>query len=268
MTVQAGRFTTSADPLHAVNTMQRHASEPSPSAMPGGHFPAGKVTFRLATPAQVGIGIMAGEFRQPEQPAYDRMAIARAGHFARGPGGFDRYCHMQQKARMIVPSLPMQSRVDELHRTSSYAKRFEAQRFATLQNLQQSDERRMARLRQAKTLLQTKSLSQDLSKKLQLSCSLAEIRPEPCGELSPTMQLLNRRVDINRLKHCRTQLAKEALQENAKQANFKPSEMKAVVSDIDKFETQSLANANKHESLMIDTLVDWKSEFQALNSQY
>lgn len=210
---------------------------------------------------------MAGEFKQPERAPYDKMSAARAGHFARAPGGFDRYCHMQQKAKMIVPNLPVQSRVDELHRTSSYAKRFEAQRVATLQFLQQSDERRMARLHQAKTLLQTRSLSKDLSRKLQLSCSIAEMRPEPCGELSPTMQLLNRRVDINRLKQCRTQLEKEAQQELVKQANFKPSEMKAVVSDIEKFETQSLANADKHESLMIETLVDWRGKFEALNVQ-
>lgn len=252
MVAVAGHLSTSADPLHPVYTLRRHASEPSASAMPNGHFPSGKLTFRLATPAQVGVGVIANEFKQPEPHAYNAMSAARNGHFARGHGGFNQYCHMQQKAKMLVPSLPMHSRVDELHRVSTYAKRFEAQRTATLESLHHNDQRRMARLRQAKTLLHTRSLSKDVNKKLQASCTLHDIEPEPCGELSPTMQLLNRRVDINRLKRCRTQLAQQQKHEDAKQAVVKVPELKEVVADIKRFESEHLPD------LLIETLVDWK----------
>jgi len=106
---------------------------------------------------------------------------------------------MQQRSKYLVPSFPAQSRVDELNRVHADAKKLDLQRTLTLESLELNEQRRQSRLRQAKALLQTKSLSKEVSQKLQASCSLPELN-DPCGEQTSVLQLLNRRVDVNRLR--------------------------------------------------------------------
>lgn len=166
------------------------------------------------------------------------------------------YCHMQQRAKYLVPSLPAHSRVDELDRIHSYAKNHEFQRTLTLDALEKNEMRRQHRLQQAKTILQSKALSREVGKKLQASCSLPELE-SPCGDQTGVLQLLNRRVDINRLKKCRSDLV---LQQNAvtvKQAVVETPELKELLEDIQRFEEDHLPS-----ELVLETVVDWKNSSQ------
>lgn len=246
----AGLYTRAADP--PVSSVKGHRSDPSPSAMPRGTFPDNKMTFQLQAPRNMGVGVQLGIFKQPERQPYRAVAAERAGNFARGRGAFMHYCHMQQSAKMLIPSLPTQSRVDELQRVHANAKNHELQRTLTLESLQQNERRRQSRLRQAKTLLQTKPLAREVSQKLQASCSLPNLE-EPCGEHSQILQLLNRRVDVNRLKKCRSQLAQQQQAEVVKQAVVETPELKELVEDIKRFEGDHLPD------LVLETVVDWKN---------
>lgn len=121
--------------------------------MTRGSFPDNKMTFRLQTPHNAGIGVQIGVFKQPEKHPYKALAAERGGNFARGRGAFQHYCHMQQNAKMLIPSLPTQSRVDELHRLHSNARNHELKRTMTLESLELNEQRRQSRLRQAKKSL-------------------------------------------------------------------------------------------------------------------
>jgi len=225
--------------------------------MPRGTFPLGKVSFQLQPPLNKGIGsIVLGEFRrqQIEKEPYKVVASERSGNFAKGRGAFSHYMHMQQRAKYLVPSLPAQSRMDELDRITDNAKRHELQRTLTLESLELNEQRRRSRLLQAKAILQSKSLSREVSQKLQASCSLPNL-DEPCGEQTPVLQLLNRRVDINRIKKCRSELALQQKATGVRQGPVDTLEMKSLLEDIGRFEDDNLQDLN----LVLETVVDWKN---------
>jgi len=222
--------------------------------MPRGTFPEGKITFKLPTPRDRGIGVQINEFRPPEKHPFRVVAEERAGNFARGRGMCLHYRHMQQHAKYLVPSFPVSSRVDELNRVHANARYHDLQRTLTLESLELNEQRRQSRLRQAKTLLQTKSLSKEVSQKLQASCSLPDLN-DPCGEQTPVLQLLNRRVDVNRLKKCRSQMAIQQKAEVVKQAVVETPELKELCEDIRRFEDDNLPDLN----LVLETVVDWKN---------
>lgn len=221
--------------------------------MPPGTMPRG-ITFRLQTPIDQGIGVQINQFRAPERNPLRVVHEERAGSFARGRGACLHYRHMQQQAKHLVPSYPCHSRVDELSRVLVNARNEDLQRTLTLECLEQNEQRRRFRLRQAKTLLNTKALSKEVSQKLQASCSLPDLE-EPCGEQTQVLQLLNRRVDYNRLKKCRSDMAMLQKQEVVKQAVVETPELKELVDDIRRFEETNLPDLNT----VLETVVDWKN---------
>jgi len=225
----------------------------------------GKVSFQLQTPRAKAIsGIVLGEFRrqQIEKTPYSVVAQERAGSFAKGRGALSNYCHMQQQAKYLIPSLPVHSRVDELNRLHSDARNRELHRTLTLESLENNEQRRRSRLHQAKTILQSKSLSREVSQRLQASmtCSLQNLE-ESCGEQTTVLQLLNRRVDINRMKKCRSELALQTLRAQEKQvAAWRGTgpELQELVDDIARFEDDNLHEVN----IKLETVVDWKNSTQ------
>jgi len=251
--VSAGLYTIAADnPQWSLNGPVHQSS----SAMPRGTFPHG-VSFQLRTPRSMGIGsIVLNEFRRTdiEREPYGVVAQERAGNFARGRGALLHYCHMQQKAKYLIPSLPVHSRVDELNRVHSNARRHELQRTLALESLEMNEQRRRSRLHQAKTILQSKSLSKEVSQRLQASMSLPNLE-EPCGEQTPVFELLNRRVDVNRIKRCRSEAFAMQKAQVVKQAVTVGPELKELVDDIARFEDDNLPGLN----LVLETVVDWKN---------
>jgi hypothetical protein len=103
-------------------------------------------------------------------------------------------------------------------------------------------------------MLQSRELSKEVSQRLQASCSLPELG-EPCGEQTGVLQLLNRRVDVNRLKKCRSQMAIQQKAEVVKQAVVETPELKELCEDIRRFEDDNLPDLN----LVLETVVDWKN---------
>lgn len=231
-----------------------YRSDPSPSAMPRGTFPDGGLAFRLPTPLDKGIGVQVNCFRPPETHPFRVVQDERAGNFARGRGACLHYRHMQQSAKYLVPSFPTQSRVDELNRIHSDARKHEMQRTLMLESLEENEKRRQFRLRQAKAMLRSKDISKEVSQKLQASMSLPDLN-EPCGEQTPVLQLLNRRVDVNRIKKCRSQMALQQKAEVVKQAVVVTPELKELLDDIDRFEGDNLPELN----MILETVVDWKN---------
>lgn len=254
MASSAGHYTTAADPpQHSLNG----PAQTSSSAMPRATFPLGKVSFQLQTPKDRGIsGIVLNEFRpkQIERRPFVAVSAEREGNFARGPGPFMHYSHMQQRAKYLIPSLPGHSRVDELNRIHAKARTHELQRTMTLNSLELNEQRRQSRLYQAKAIMRNKSLSREVSQKLQASCSLPNL-DEPIGDQTSVLQLLNRRVDINHLKKCRTQMAMQQKAEVVKQAVQETPELKELMADISRFEDDNLHDVN----LVLETVVDWKN---------
>lgn len=224
-------------------------------AMPSGSMPIGKVTFRLPTPSDRGIGVQIGQFRPPEKNAYMVAAEERAGSFARGIGPCLHYRHMQQSSKYLIPSQPSMSRTEEGARVHAKAKSFEIQRAMTLESLEQNEQRRQTRLRQAKMLLQTRTFSKEIAQKLQASCSLPELGADPCGEQTPVLELLNRRVDVNRLKKCRREMAEQQNKQVVKQAVVQTPDLKELIDDISRFESDNLPDLN----VVLETVVDWKN---------
>jgi hypothetical protein len=243
----AGHYTMAADP----GAPQLRSSA---SAMPRGTFHSNKVSFRLPTPRDKGIGLQVGVFRQPEVNPMIAVHEECAGNFARGRGACLHYRHMQQRAKYLVPSLPVHSRVDELNRVHSTARQLEMQRLMALESLELNEQRRRERLRQAKTILHDRSLRKEISQKLQASCSLPDLT-DPCGEQTSLLQLLNRRVDYNRLKKCRSEMSMTQRAEVVKQAVVETPELKELIEDIRRFEDDNLAE----ENLVLETVVDWKN---------
>lgn len=215
-------------------------------------FPDNRVAFRLQTPADRGIGVRIGIFKQPESRPYKLVAEERAGNFAKARGAFSHYCHMQQKSKMLIPTLPTHSRIHDMNQIWNDAKEQDVHRTLALETLDRRELSRKARLCQAKALLQTKTLAREVNQKLQASCSLPDLNAEPCGEQTAILQLLNRRVDVNRLKKCRLEAAYQEKANTIKQAVVETPELKALLDDIDHFE-------NCHfPDLQIETVVDWK----------
>lgn len=250
--MMAGHHTLAADP--PTHSLKGHRSDPSSSAMPATTFPNSRVTFQLQTPVDRGIAGL-GEFRQPEKNLFKLVSQDRAGNFARGRGACLHYRHMQQSAKYLVPMLPTHSRTVDLDRVYDATKRHELQRSLTLESLEQNEKRRQARLHHARALLHTKSLKHEINQKLQASCSLPDLGEDPCGEQTPVLKLLNRRVDINRLKKCRRELAYESKREVVKQAIVQTPELTELMEDISRFEEDHLADLK----IILETVVDWKN---------
>jgi len=248
----AGHHTSAADPLP--HTLKGYRSDPSISAMPRGTFLDGKVSFRLQTPLDRGICVQVGIFRPPETHPFKVVADQCGGNFARGRGAFGHYCHMQQQAKYLVPSLPCQSRVDELNRMNFNARRHEFQRSMTLDSMEFNHQRKMSRLRDAKSLLQSKSLSKEIGQQLQLSCSLPDLN-DPCGEQTGVFQLLNRRVDVNKIKKCRSQLLQQQKAVVVRKAVTETPELKELLDDIRRFEDDNLPELN----MILESAVDWRN---------
>lgn len=248
MVASAGLFTREADPPST--SLKVHRSNVAPAAIhTRGTFPdSGGLTFRLPTPLQIRVA----DLKEPEDPTYRTVARELGGNFARGRGGFSHYCHMQQQAKQLIPTLPMQSRVDELNRVKARTKLHELQRTIALENLERSEQRRLTRLQHAKTLLHNPALSKDVGQVLQASCSLPSLQ-RPCGDQTPAMKLLNRRVDVNRLKKCRSQILHKVKEDNTMLFKTKKSDLGAVVDEIRLFEATHIPDA------LIETKVDWKS---------
>jgi hypothetical protein len=176
----------------------------------------------------------------------------RAGNFAKGRGAFSHYCHMQQKSKMLIPELPTHSRIHDMNHIWSDAKQQDEYRTITLNTLDRRDLSRKARLSHAKSLLRTKSLAKEISQKLQASCSLPDLNAEPCGEQTAILELLNRRVDVNRLKKSRQEASQQVKAHTIKQAVIDTPELKALTADIDSFES------NHFPDLQVETIMDWK----------
>jgi len=246
----AGCLTRAEDPHPASLKGFRSDPEVGAMAMNRGAFPAG-MTFKLPSPRKVGVFSLG----EPEVPSYQAVVAENGPNFARGRRAFNHYCHMQQKAKMLIPSLPVQSRVDECNRVQKHAREWEAYRQSTLDAIEQNEQRRLDRLKLNKSLLQTRSISRDVGRRLQASCSLPEIK-NPCGapgQQTDALKLLNRRVDVNRLKKCRSELIQKQKSKATKLLNEKNMHLEEVMDDMRRFD-------EKHDpSALIATLVDWKS---------
>merc|ERR1712187_706329 len=102
-------------------------------------------------------------------------------------------------------------------------------------NLERNEQRRLTRLHHAKTLLYNPALSKDVGQVLQASCSLPALK-RPCGEQTPAMKLLNRRVDVNRLKRCRSETLHKVKADATTLLNTQKLDLGDVVDDIQVFE--------------------------------
>jgi hypothetical protein len=170
---------------------------------------------------------------------------------------------MQQKAKMLIPTLPVHSRIDEMYRIWRNAEEHELQRTAAEEIINLRHESRRARLSQAKALLNDRSLRHEVSQKLQASCSLPDLSAEPCGEQTSVLQLLNRRVDVNRLKHCRLQAAQRPKMNAQKYSAAQAAEFDALLEDINRFENDNLPDVQ----LQLETIVDWHNSAMDLSTE-
>lgn len=223
-----------------------------PRTNPNGNFPSG-VTFRLRTPEHVGIGVRVNEFKAPEVESYHIAAERRGQHFSRGHQYFDHYTNMQQRAQLLVPSLPRHSRVDDLGRLWAQRRHHESQREATLALMDFNERRRLERLRSTKSLLQHSDTASGVNRVLHKSLSAVELS-QPFGGQTQALQLLNRRVDVNRLRRSRIQLGVQVAQQRHDEAQDKLDCMDQVFSDIADFEA---ANVPSQQLEAMRTTLEW-----------
>lgn len=252
-TAPAGQLTFDADPSDT--STKGFRSDPRP--FPGGHFPAGNVTFRLQTPIQVGIGVRVNEFHPPEQPAYSKSSKERRGNFGHGRGHFDHYSHMQQKAKLLIPINPIQSRQD-VEQVWQRVRAQEAERAAMLSLLNVADRQRRHKLGETKALLRDPAMAKQVGRQFQASCSLPDLAQPYGAGFYPALRLLNRRVDVNRLKRCRSQLAMQKKQMHETVNLQKTSALQDVSQEIHSFEASQTGHA------LLETVVDWRNATQTI----
>lgn len=215
------------------------------------------MTFRLPTPSRIGVGLRVNEFRPPEQESWSRSAALNGESFARGHHFFDHYSDMQQRAQLLVPALPVHSRVDELNRVWAQKLHHEVQREASLAALRHNESVRLERLQQTKGLLR----SGIAGRTLQQACSLPSLVPPAFGSATPAMELMNRRVDVNRLR--RTQQTKARPTRDLVKARDQElgERLDEVIHDLCTFE-----HANLLEVEAMRTTTDWSFKMPRLAS--
>lgn len=190
----AGCPTAVADPL-----WKSAPSASLPRAIPNGNFPEG-VTFRLPTPRRVGIGVNVNEFKPPETESWLRCAAQNQHNFSRGHRYFDHYSNMQQRAHLLVPTLPLHSRKDELQRVWGEVKKREAKHEAVMKAINLNNQRRKDRLLCTRSLLLHVDAAQQVGRTLRRAYSSPEALGPAFGIHTQAMELLNRRVDVNQFR--------------------------------------------------------------------
>jgi len=225
-----------------------------PRPLPNGNFPGG-VTFRLPTPENVGIGVRINDFRPPEKESYQRTAALNGQNFARGHNFFDHYSDMQQRAKFLVPTLPRHSRVDELKRVWEDELHHEAEREAHLAFLDFHEQQRLEKLRQTRGLLQHGPTARQVGRTLQQVCSLPVLTGPAFGSATPAMELMNRRVDVNRLRRMQKQRGPANEREQRARLEEREARLEEVVDGLSAFERAHLPEVDS-----MRTTTDWTSK--------
>lgn len=166
---------------------------------------------------------------------------------------FTQYRHEQQRMRLLVPSLPLQSRIDELDRVWDRARQHEERRVAVHALVDHAERRRLNGLQRTKSLVQQPALAQKTEKLLTASCSLPELA-KPVGAYTAAAQLMNRRVDVNRLRRCRTDLLKEQKRQLAAVEAEKAESRTKIHEEIDSFEAMTWPLSRDAAG---ETALDW-----------
>jgi len=166
---------------------------------------------------------------------------------------FSQYRHEQQRMRLLVPSLPLQSRIDELDRVWDRARQHEERRVTVHALVDHAERRRLNGLRRTKSLVQQPELAQKTEKLLTASCSLPEL-DKPCGAYTTAAQLMNRRVDVNRLRRCRSDMAKKQTRQLAAVEAKKVESRNKMQEEIDSFEAMTWPLSRDAAG---ETALDW-----------
>jgi len=243
-------------PTHVADPLWKATPSASvPRAMPSGNFPLG-VSFRLPTPERVGIGVRINEFKPPEKESYHVAAERNGTNFSRGHRFFDHYSNMQQRANLLVPTLPRHSRVDELSRVWNEKLHHEAHRDATLALLDYNERRRLDRLRSTKGLLQQSASAHAIGRELQRSCSSTElVGAAPFGSRTSALELLNRRVDVNRIRKAEKSRGSSLARRQRHVEEDKEVRLEEVVDSISDFEAAHLPQ----QAEAMRTTSEWSS---------
>lgn len=251
----AGCPTRIADPLWKASP-----SATLPRSIPNGNFPKG-MSFRLGTPERVNIGVRVNEFKPPETESWWIASKANSQNFSRGHRFFDHWNDQQQRAHLLVPMFPQQSRVSDLNRVWNRQRHHEARRDATLTLIDYNESRRLDRLRRTKSLLQCPDTAHHIEKVIQRSCSEPALtQPSVCQ--APVLKLLNRRVDVNRMKHSRNQMTATMARECRQKNQDCAKQMSELFSAISGFEANHIPEDQLNA---MRTTAEWTSSLPHRN---
>lgn len=147
-----------------------------------------------------------------------------------------QYQHAQHQMRFLVPALPVHSRIDDLDRVWQQEMQHEARRAAILTLVDYQERKRLAHLRETRAMVGV-PCARETNRLMQASCSLSELT-RPFGDRTAAIQLLNRRVDVNRHRKIRAALHMEHQRSSAADASAKQAVVEDAYRHIAEFEDQ------------------------------